>query len=128
MKVIQELVAYFERRRKLTPAQMDKLLRKGFLATEAPQTMQGLCDHIGETYYFRVQGENTGPVWGTDIYTGDSAIAAAALHAGAVEPGENAVVRVTVVAPSRTYTGSIRNGVTSSSFGPYGTAYRVERI
>ncbi|OAI46172.1 hypothetical protein AYO44_11800 [Planctomycetaceae bacterium SCGC AG-212-F19] len=128
MKVIQELVAYFERRRKLTPAQIDKLLRKGFLATQAPQTMQGLCDRPDETFYFRVQGENNGPVWGTDVYTGDSALAAAALHAGAVELGENAVVRVTVVAPLRAYSGSIRHGVTSSSFGPYATAYRVERI
>jgi len=128
MKVIQELVAYFERRGKLTPTQLDKLLRKGFLATDAPMTMQGLCDNVGETFYFRVQGENNGTVWGTDVYTGDSALAAAALHAGAVELGESAVVRVTVVAPLRAYTGSTCNGVTSSSFGPYGTAYRVERV
>lgn len=128
MKVIQELVAYFERRRKLNPAQIDKLLRKGFLATDAPRTMQGLCDHVDETYYFRVQGEDNGPVWGTDVYTGDSALGTAALHAGAVEDGEAAVVRVTVVAPLRTYAGSSRNGVTSRTFGPYGTAYRVERI
>jgi hypothetical protein len=128
MKVIQELVAYFERRQKLNPAQIDKLLRKGFLATDAPKTMQGLCDHVDETYYFRVQGEDNGPVWGTDIYTGDSALAAASLHAGAVDEGETAVVRVTVVAPLRAYTGSSRNGVTSRTFGPYGTAYRVERI
>jgi hypothetical protein len=128
MKVIQELVAYFERRQKLNPAQIDKLLRKGFLATDAPHTMQGLCDHVGETYYFRVQGEDNGPVWGSDVYTGDSALAAASLHAGAVEPGESAVVRVTVVAPLRAYAGSSRNGVASRSFGQYGTAYRVERI
>ena len=128
MKVIQELVAYFERRGQLNPAQMDKLLRKGFLAADAPKTMQGLCDRVDETYYFRVQGEDDGPVWGTDIYTGDSALAAASLHAGAVDQGETAVVRVTVVAPLRSYTGSSRNGVTSRIFGPYGTAYRVERI
>lgn len=128
MQVIQELVAYFERRGKLSPAQINKLLRQGFLAADAPVTMQGLCDQVGATYYFRVQGENNGPVWGTDVYTGDSALAAAALHAGAVEPGDHAVVRVTVVAPLPAYTGSSRNGVTTSSFGKYGTAYRVEPI
>ena len=128
MKVIQELVAYFERRKKLNPTQIDKLLRKGYLATDAPRTMQGLCEHLDETYYFRVQGEDNGPVWGTDIYTGDSALAAAALHAGAVDQAETAVVRVRVVAPLRSYTGSSRNGVTSRTFGQYGTAYRVERI
>jgi hypothetical protein len=62
------------------------------------------------------------------VYTGDSALAAAALHAGAVELGESGVVRVTVVAPLRAYTGSTSHGVTSSSFGPYGTAYRIERV
>ena len=67
MKAIQELVAYFERRRKLKPAQIDKLLRQGFLATDGPKTMQGLCDRLDETYYFRVRGEETGPVWGTDV-------------------------------------------------------------
>jgi hypothetical protein len=128
MKVIQELVAYFERRGKLSPAQLDKMLRKGYLATDAPPTMQGLCEHIGETYYFRVRGDNDGPVWGTDVYTGDSSLAAAALHAGAVKAGVQAVVRVNVVAPLRAYSGSSRNGVTSSSFGPYGTAYRVELV
>jgi len=128
MKVIQELVAYFERRRKLSPTQIDRLLRQGFLATDGPRNMQGLCDHVDETYYFRVQGEDIGPVWGTDVYTADSALAAAALHAGAVEAGESAVVRVTVVAPLRLYAGSTRNGVTTRNFGPYGTAYRVERV
>jgi LCCL domain len=128
MKVIQELVTYFERRGKLSSAQIDKLLRKGYLATDAPQTMKDLCERVGETFYFRVQGEDNGPVWGTDVYTGDSAIAAASVHAGAVELGESAVIRVTVLAPLRAYTGSRSNGVTSNSFGPYGTAYRVERV
>jgi hypothetical protein len=128
MKVIQELVAYFERRQMLKPAQIDKLLKQGFLAAEGPTNMLGLCDQIGQTHYFRVRGEDGGTVWGTDIYTADSALASAALHAGAVEAGEAGVVRVTVVEPLPQYTGSIRNGITSHSFGPYGTAYRVDPL
>jgi hypothetical protein len=126
MKVIQELVAYFERRRKLTRAQIDRLLKKGFLATEGPLNMAGLCDEIGRTYYYRVRGEIAGGLWGTDIYTADSSLAVAAVHAGAVAEGETRVVRVTVVEPLPQYAGSTCNGVTSHSFGPYGTAYRVE--
>jgi hypothetical protein len=34
MKVIQELVAYFSRQRKLTQAQLDKLLKQGLLAAD----------------------------------------------------------------------------------------------
>jgi hypothetical protein len=128
MKVIQELVAYFERRGKLTTKQLDKLLKKGFLAEDAPNTMASLCDQIGQTYYFRIKGEATGTVWGTDVYTGDSALAAAAVHAGAVKMGQYGVVRVTVVDPLASYRGTTRHGVTTQSYGPYQTAYRVEAV
>jgi hypothetical protein len=126
MKGIHELIAYFDRRGKLTSAQIRGLLKQGFLAAEAPPTLMGLCQQPGQTYYFRVYGEDAGPVWGTDTYTGDSALAAAAVHAGAVGLGETKVVKVTVVEPLPHYQGSTRNGVTSHEFGPYSTAYRVE--
>jgi hypothetical protein len=128
VKAIQELVSYFERRGKLKPAQIEKLLKKGFLAADGPSNMMGLCDQEGQTYYFRIHGEETGTVWGTDTYTGDSALASAALHAGAVTPGETQVVRVTVMKPLRQYLGSTRNGITTYNFGPYSTAFRVEAV
>lgn len=128
MKVIQELIAYFERRGRLTPAEVHKLLDQGLLAGDAPLNMLTLCDPVGATYYFRVTGETTGPVWGTDIYTGDSLIAAVAVHAGVVKAGETAVVKITVERPLGQYQGSVRNGVTSHDFGQYGTAYRVAGV
>jgi hypothetical protein len=128
MKVIQELIAYFDRRGKLTPAQIEKLLKQGLLASEAPDNMVALGHQIGQTFYFRVHGQAVGCVWGTDVYTGDSALAAAAVHAGAVELGETCVVKVTVVEPLQQYDGSTRNGITSHSYGPYNTAYRVVAI
>src|SRR5262245_30838653 len=128
MKVIQELVAYFSRQRKLTQAQMDKLLKQGLLAADAPDNMVALGGQIGKTFYFRVRGEARGSVWGTDTYTGDSTLAAAAVHAGAVELGETGVVKVTVVAPLRQYQGSDRHGIRSHSYGPYATAYQVDPI
>src|SRR5262249_3402321 len=128
MKVIQELIAYFDRRRKLTPDDLEKLLRQGFLASEAPGNMTRLCDQVGQTYYFRVDGQDSGSVWGTDIYTGDSALAAAAVHAGVVAVGETKVIKVTVVEPLQHYQGSSRNGIHSHEFGPYKTAYRVDPL
>jgi hypothetical protein len=128
MKVIQELVAYFERRGRLTRAQVRKLLDQGLLAGDAPANMLNLCDPIGATYYFRVTGEAAGSVWGTDVYTGDSAIATAAVHAGLAKVGETAVVRITVEQPLAKYQGSVRNGVTSHEFSHYGTAYRLAGV
>ena len=75
--------------------------------------MLNLCDPVGATYYFRVTGEAAGSLWGTDVYTGDSALAAAAVHAGLVKVGETAVVKVIVEQPRTKYQGSVRNGVTS---------------
>ena len=128
MKVIQELVAYFERRGRLTRTQVRKLLDQGLLAGDAPANMLNLCDPIGATYYFRVTGEAAGSLWGTDVYTGDSAIAVAAVHAGLVKVGETAVVKITVEQPLTRYQGSVRNGVTSQDYGQYGTAYRLAAI
>jgi hypothetical protein len=128
MKVIQELVAYFERQGRLTRTQIRKLLDQGLLAGDAPANMLGLCDPVGATYYFRVTGVAAGSVWGTDIYTGDSAIAAAAVHAGLVKAGDTAVVKVIVEQPRTKYNGSVRNSVTSQDYGQYGTAYRLAAV
>jgi hypothetical protein len=128
MKVIQELVAHFERQNKLMPEEIKALLDQGLLASDAPARIQDLCDTPGTTYYFRVTGAIDGSVWGTDVYTGDSALGAAAVHAGAVKPGETAVVRVTVMPPPPQYHGSIRHGVTTHDFGHFAAAYRLDRL
>lgn len=128
MKVIQELVAHFERQNKLTPGEVKALLDQGLLAADAPARIQDLCDSPGTTYYFRVTGTTEGGVWGTDVYTGDSVLAVAAVHAGVMKPGETTVVRVTVMPPLNHYQGSVRNGVTSHDYGRFGTAYRVDAL
>jgi len=128
MKVMQELVAYFDRRGKLTKKEIQQLLEQGFLASEAPATMLDLCEPVGATYYFRVTGAAEGPLWGTDVYTGDSTLAVAAVHAGCLKVGETAVLKVTVEPPLSRYTGSVRHGVTSHDFSSFGTAYRIATI
>jgi hypothetical protein len=128
MKVIQELVAHFERKNVLSSEEIRALLDQGFLASDAPARLQDLCDTPGTTYYFRATGASDGSLWGTDVYTGDSALGVAAVHAGALKPGETAVVRVTVARPLNHYQGSVRNGVSSHYYGHYGTAYRVDRV
>ena len=128
MKVMQELVAYFDRKGKIAPRQLKQLLDQGFLASDAPPTMIDLCGDIGATYYFRVTGAIEGQVWGTDLYTGDSALAVAAVHAGAVKPGQQGIIKVTVLNPPKQFRGSTRNGVISNDFGRYGMAYKLVRV
>ena len=77
---------------------------------------------------FRVVGANGGSLWGTGIYTADSTLAAAAVHAGVLRLGERGVVKVTILPGQSSYVGSDRNGVTSSGFASYPSSYRVARV
>ena len=77
------------------------------------------------TFLFRVFGSSFGSIWGTDVYTDDSRLATAALHAGAATLFQDAVVEVTVLPGLNSYVGSTRNGVTSSSLGAHSRSYRV---
>jgi hypothetical protein len=66
-------------------------------------------------------------VWGTDIYTDDSSIGAAAVHAGILKVGEKGVVKVTLLGAKDSFQGSARNGITSESFGPWPGSFKIER-
>jgi LCCL domain len=128
MKVMQELVAYFDARRKFSRRQLKKLLEQSHVASDAPNNMHGLCDTVGAVYYFRVTGTSEGQVWGTNIYTRDSSLGAAAVHAGLLKPGANAVLRVTVVAALKSYAGTTRNGVTTSDYADFPHAWKLTAI
>jgi hypothetical protein len=83
----------------------------------------------GETLYFRVTGNPAaGTVWGSDVYTDDSVLAAAAVHAGVLKPGETGMVKVTILPGQSSYTAAARNGVMSNSYGEWRGSYRVERF
>ncbi len=61
-------------------------------ATPDPGTLTSYRDQVGETFTFEVTGDAAASVWGTDIYTDDSNLAAAAVHAGVLEDGETGLV------------------------------------
>jgi hypothetical protein len=73
-----------------------------------------------------VVGTNTGSLWGTDVYTDDSSVALAAVHAGLLKVGERGLVQVTLLAGQNSYQGSTRNGVSSSSYGAWAGSFKVE--
>jgi LCCL domain len=94
-----------------------------------PGTLAGLQNQVGKTFAIRVIGAlpgGGGGVWGTDIYTLDSTLAIAAVHAGLLRPGQTGIVHVTILGPVPGFQGSTRNGITSSGYGLY-AGYRVNR-
>jgi len=60
-------------------------------------------------------GGTLGPVWGTDVYSDDSSICSAAVHAGRIIVGSGGPVLVFVQPGRASYRGSARHGVTSRS-------------
>ncbi|QDU22940.1 LCCL domain-containing protein [Urbifossiella limnaea] len=92
-------------------------------APAAPANMMAFQHQFGKELVGTITGTTpaaggTG-VWGTDVYTLDSSIAAAAVHAGVVQPGQTAVVKVRVVASPPQFVSSTRHGVSSTGYGNY---------
>ncbi len=93
-------------------------------------TDPGVLRKSGETsrvLFIRVTGANSGSVYGTEIYTYDSALATAAVHAGVLKIGQTGIVKVTTLPSHPSYVGSTRHGITSSNWGSY-AGYRVEAL
>jgi len=67
-----------------------------------------------------------GTVWGTGVYTTDSRICRAAVHAGAIPPtGGTITVRPAPGLPA--YVGSAANGITTANYGPWSASFAVVR-
>ena len=95
---------------------------------ETPYIYQLMQTHMGKTVGIKVTGaaQGSGSVWGSGPYTGDSTLAVAAVHAGAVKVGETKIVKVRLVKDPGGYFSSTANGITTSPYGPYSTgAYEV---
>jgi hypothetical protein len=57
--------------------------------------------------------------WGTGIYTDDSSICVSAVHAGLITFASGGTVSIEIRPGQASYTGSQRNGVSSSSYGSW---------
>ncbi|MBC7987483.1 MAG: hypothetical protein H7X93_12585 [Sphingomonadaceae bacterium] len=67
-----------------------------------------------------------GTVWGDDIYTSDSSICRAALHAGVID-ANGGLVTLDPEQGRQGYAGSRRNGVETLRFGAWLRSFRVLR-
>ncbi|MCA9543109.1 MAG: hypothetical protein KC613_01930 [Myxococcales bacterium] len=62
-------------------------------------------------------------IWGTDVYTDDSKICAAAIHAGRLPADQAGRVYLEHRPGQDAYEGSVRNGVTSRAYGHWGDSF-----
>jgi hypothetical protein len=93
-----------------------------------PGTLSTYRGQNGKRFLFEVTGRADQSIAGTDIYTDDSALATAAVHAGVLGVGQTGVVRVTILEGQANYAGTTRNGVSSGASTNYPGSYRVERV
>lgn len=68
-------------------------------------------------------GATGGAVWGSGMYTTDSAVCAAAIHAGAVSATKGGDVTVYMTGGCPSYSGSQNNGVTTRNWGAYNRSF-----
>ena len=76
------------------------------------------------TFTFPGGGTTSGRLWGTGIYTDDSSIALAAVHAGLITPQRGGTVTIEILPGRNSYQGSSRNGVTSNGYGSWHGSFR----
>lgn len=88
------------------------------MESELERSYLGMCPAEGEV----------GSIWGTDIYTDDSKVCTAALHAGAITLEDGGHFLVTSVAGQESYTGSEQNGVSSGDWGAWEGSFRIDAL
>lgn len=73
----------------------------------------------GQQFTFACPGNGTisGRIWGTEVYTDDSSVCTAAVHAGLITAQSGGTVTIEIRAGAASYAGSTRNGVTSKGYG-----------
>jgi hypothetical protein len=101
-----------------------------------PGVLQITPADYGKTFLYEVTGQEAqfpnaqffSAAWGTEVYSGDSSLSAACVHAGVLRPGERGTVKVTVLdKPHHSFQGSSRNGVTTWPWQGAWPAFRVSR-
>ncbi len=84
-----------------------------------------LQDQVGKTFEFSCPpGDASQTIWGTGVYTSDSSICTAAVHAGLFSAETGGNLTLEILAGQDLYTGSQQNEVTSSDYGAWDGSFR----
>lgn len=90
----------------------------------APLNLSAWRGQSGQSLTFTLTGGTTGAVWGDDIYSDDSSLSAAAVHAGVLRPGETGVVTVELLGAQTGFGAASRNGIRSNAYGAWDGSFR----
>jgi len=93
-----------------------------------PGNLFAFAGSVGKVLRFTVVGTTQGTIWGSDVYTSDSVLAVAAVHAGFLKPGQGGIVSVEILPGEPSYSGAERNGVESLDYGNWDLAYRLTGV
>jgi formylglycine-generating enzyme required for sulfatase activity len=109
----------------------DRNLVARFAADVRPPTAPTWTGHLTsyrgqdfQLFRFTVTGTSVGSVWGTDLYTDDSVVAKAAVHAGLLGVGETTEVTVMILPGAASYASTTRHGITTSPWASWPGSYK----
>lgn len=89
-------------------------------------TASSFRQYVGQRFVYTCPANGTpGTVWGSNVYTDDSSVCTAAVHAGRITLAAGGSVTIEMRPGQESYTGSTRNGVTSSGYGSWGGSYVI---
>lgn len=89
-------------------------------------TPSGFKGEVGQTYKFECPADGTvSSIWGSDVYTADSSICTVAVHAGLINLAGGGIVTVEYRPGRPTYGSTVRNGITSKTYGEYPRSFVV---
>lgn len=109
----------------------------GAIANAVAQAQQLACQqqaknvegNQGTSWYMKCPAcpDTNGSVWGTDLYTDDSALCLAAIHAGAIT-SKGGLILVTWLPGQPTYVGSARHTINTKDYGKWGRSFFVQSV
>jgi hypothetical protein len=84
----------------------------------------GLRGRLDQDFTFHCLADGVvGTIWGTGIYTDDSSICSAAVHAGLITTKQGGVVTIRIKPGQSSYTGTKRSGVNSQNYGSWAGSF-----
>jgi len=92
-----------------------------------PGRLTRFQNQVGKSFRFHVTGSNRNTVWGSKVYTLDSPLATAAVHAGVVKPGQKGIVQVKIVPAQKSFKGSTKFGIRSHDYGAYPGGFQIKK-
>lgn len=91
-----------------------------------PGNAIGYRGRNGQIFSFQVTGKSSGRIWGGDdlVYTDDSPLGVAAVHAGILRAGQTGVVTIKILPGRNSYPSITRNGIATIQYGKYEGSYQ----